>query len=155
MNKWLIGGGVALLILLGITGFTVYKVLAPQKIAEIPKDEEIDLTIPPVDSSVTVSLEKNFTKDSTVNLVVSHLQEKMATICYELSYETQGLIQGVNCGSKPVDVSKQNDYNKEIYLGTCSKSVCRPHTGVKKISLVLEFTDTSGKKFQFTKDFDL
>ena len=38
-------------------------------------------------------------------LTVSALASKYATVAYELTYDSQGLIKGVNSGSKPVDVA--------------------------------------------------
>ena len=77
------------------------------------------------------------------------------SVAYELSYESQGLIKGVNSGSKPIDTTDKDSFEREVYLGTCSKNDCKPDVGVTKISVVLEFTDKDGKRSQYSKDFEL
>jgi hypothetical protein len=114
--------------------------------------EEIELA--EADSSIVADVTWSKTKDNTIVLSVSGLQGGYTKVAYEISYETQGVVQGVT--TRPLDILEKDSFTRDdIYLGTCSRNVCRPHTGVKKISLVLEFTDTTGKKSQLTKDFDL
>ena len=145
---------VGLAVLLGVTGFIVYKAVAPAKDSAPVETEDIDLTIPTVDSSVAVTLDKA-AKANTVVLNVSGLAGKYATVGYEFSYESKGLIKGVTSGSKPLDVAGKDSFDREVYLGTCSRNDCTPDTGVTMISVTLEFTDSAGKKSQFSKDFDL
>lgn len=147
---------ILVLLLLG-TGGIVYKILTSgeQTPKPVAKEEEIVSTLPAVDSSVLVDVVRSPSKDNTVIMKVSGLASKMQSVAYELTYESQGLIKGVNSGSKPIDTSEKDAFDREIYFGTCSRNVCKPDLGVKKVSVVLEFTDASGKKSQFTKDFDL
>lgn len=86
-------------------------------------------------------------------LDVSGLAGKYTKISYELTYDTKGVTQG-SIG-RPIDATGQDTASTEIYLGTCSRNVCTPHLGVTKISAALEFTDSSGKKSQFSKDYNL
>jgi len=147
--------GVILVILLGVTGFAVYKVLVPSTAKTVVKEEEIVEILPPVDASVVVDVVKSKTADNTVVMTATGLAGKMISVAYELTYDSQGLIKGVNSGSKPTDVAGKDKFERDIYLGTCSRNVCKPDAGVKKVSVVLEFTDKDGKKSQFTKDYDL
>jgi hypothetical protein len=143
-----------LVILLGVTGFFVYKALFLQT-PPAPVVEEVVDILPEVDSSVIVTAKESETKANTVVLAVSGMDLKMSSVGYEVTYESQGLVKGVNSGSKPIDVSGKDMFEREIYLGTCSKNVCHPDIGVTEVSIVLEFTDASGKKSQFSKDFQL
>jgi hypothetical protein len=144
---------VALAVLLVGTGIIVYKVVSAKPAAVV--EETVDnISLPQVDASVTANLVKG-TKANTVVLKVSGLASKYSTIGYEFSYESKGLIKGVNSGSKPTDVSGKDAFEREVYLGTCSKNDCTPDVGVTKVSVVLQFTDTEGKQSQFSKDFDL
>lgn len=145
---------IGLAVLLLITGVVVYKaVFAPAPVAVV--EEDIDtISLPDVDSAVSVTLE-NAAKANTVTLQVTGLASKYASIGYEFSYESKGLIKGVNSGSKPLDVTGQDGFDREVYLGTCSRNVCTPDAGVTKVTVVLQFTDTAGKQSQFSKDFDL
>lgn len=133
-----------------IIGFTVLR--KPQ---EKPPEEIVEVEqIAEADSSLIAGVSWSKVKDNTIVLSISALKGAYTTVAYEISYETQGVVQGVT--TKPLDITGKDTFTRDdIYLGTCSRNVCRPHTGVKKVSVVLEFTDTSGKKSQLTKDFDL
>lgn len=147
---------VILVVLLAITGGVVYKVLfSGQPAKVVTKEEDIVQTLPPVDASVVVTVAKSKTADNTVVINASGLAGKMVSVAYELTYDSQGLIKGVESGSKPIDVTGKDSFEREIYLGTCSRNVCKPDVGVSKVSVVLEFTDATGKKSQFTKDYQL
>ena len=140
------------IVLAVISGAVVYKTVLSPKPAKPVVEEQPQETLPQVDASVQVDVAKSKTKDNTVVLSVSGLASRYTLIRYELSYDSQGITQGVT--SKPLDVGGKDSFVRDdIYLGTCSRNVCRPHLGVKKVSVVLEFTDTSGKKSQFSKDY--
>lgn len=155
MNKktGIIVGILALLLIL--TGVVVYKaVFSAKPVAQVTEDIT-PVMLPPVDSSISVELTKSTSAANTVVISISGLGSKMTTIAYEMTYDSQGLIKGVNSGSKPADVAGKDVFEREIYLGTCSRNVCKPDTGVSKVTLNLEFTDTSGQKSQFSKDYEL
>lgn len=143
----------ALVLLLVGTGVVVYKAVVgtkPEEVAETILDE----TLPPTDASITVDLTKSKTRENTMVMSISGLASKYKDITYELSYETQGVVQGVT--SQPLDITGKDTFVRDdIYLGTCSRNVCRPHTGVSKISVVIIFSDLSGQRSQFSKDYDL
>lgn len=142
-------------LLLIAIGVVIYKqVISTPKSQPIVQEEPTEI-LPPIDTSIKVTVLRSRTKDNTVNLEVSGLGGKYASVAYELTYETKGLIKGVNSGSKPIDVNGKDAFEREVYLGTCSRNVCKPDLGVKQVSVVLEFTDASGKKSQFSQDFDL
>lgn len=155
LNKKLITIIVGLGILLGLTGFLVYRTVAmPKQTAQTSPEETPPPDLVPLDPAVTVNLTKSKTKDNTVVLSIEGMGGKYAKVSYELSYDSQGIIQGVT--SQPLDVSGKDSFVRDdIYLGTCSRNVCRPHLGVKKLSVVLEFTTADGKKSQFSKDYDI
>lgn len=156
MNKNVIIIVVLVLALLG-TGFAVYKVVSTPKAPAVVQTEEedtIDESLPE-NTAIEVLVEKSMAKDNTVVMKVGKLDKKYTGIAYEVTYETKGTYQGVNSGSKPLEVSGQDEFEKEIYLGTCSKAVCTPHTGVTAVSIALELTDVDGKQSQFSKDFPL
>lgn len=151
MNKKLLYVLLALLLL--VTGVVVYKTTTQKAPPEVVEEEQKEI-LPEVDAAVSVTVIKSRVKENSVILSVYGLGGKYKTIAYEISYETQGVVQGVT--SRPVDVSGKDSFVRDdIYLGTCSRNVCRPHLGVKKISVALEFTDSSGKKSQFSKDFEI
>lgn len=151
-DKKIIVGVVIAGLVIGVLGF---KALPQPKnevatVIEEPAPEELE----PLDPAVTVSVTKSRVKDNTLVLSISGLGGKYQSVAYEISYDTQGITQGVT--SKPLEiVGKDSFVRDDIYLGTCSRNVCKPHLGVKKVSLVLVSTAISGKKSQFSRDFDL
>lgn len=148
----LFAGLVAIVLVVGVV---VLRSFSGQKKQEAAPIEETPLEeITPLAQSVQVALARSRVKDNTLVLNISGMQGKYEAVAYELSYDSLGITQGVT--SKPVSVSGKDSFVRDdIYLGTCSKNVCRPHAGVKRVSLVLEFTAASGKKGQFSKDFEL
>ena len=145
-------GGVVVVIVAAVVG--IMMITQPKKDVAVVMEEKTQEVIEPLAASVSVSLTKSKTKDNTIVMGISGMQSKYETVAYELSYDSLGIVQGVT--TKPLDVMGKDSFTRDdIYLGTCSRNVCRPHPGVKKISLVLEFTDSSGKISQFSKDYDL
>ncbi len=137
-----------------IGGFLVMKNSKPAPKPVETVEEVVEDVVTEADSSIEVKLTKSTAKANTMVLEVANLKNGYQKVSYELSYDTEGVIQGVT--SRPVDVAGTDTFTRDdIYLGTCSKNVCRPHTGVKKITLVLEFTATDGKKSQLTKDVEI
>lgn len=146
-----------LVVLLLVTGFAVYKaVFSGTPAATTQSTADITTTpVPSVDASISVDFTKSTTAANTVDISVKGMGSKMTSIAYELTYDSNGLVKGVTSGSKPMDVTGKDAISQEIYLGTCSRNVCTPDPGVSKVTLNLEFTDTSGKKSQFSKDYTL
>lgn len=147
---------IALLGIIAVVGGIVYKVVStPKSMAPVAKEETPVDPVEPIDPAIQVVVRRSRVKDNTVVVSVSGLGNKVISVAYELTYDSQGLIKGVNSGSKPIDTSGKDTFEREIYLGTCSRNVCKPDQGVKKVSVVLEFTNSSGKKSQFSKEYDL
>jgi hypothetical protein len=158
MNKKMmiiIGGVLGVIIVISLVVMSVVKSLNAKPVKTTVQDEEIDLTLPEADKSIVVSATSSKSKDNTVVLNASGLAGKVNFVAYEMTYESGGLVKGVNSGSKPIETLGKDSFEREVYLGTCSKNVCKPDAGVDKISVVMEFTDGSGKKSQFSKDFPL
>lgn len=147
---------VAALLFLGVTGVWVFKSLTVAPPKSVALDEEaVREALPVVDSNVIVMAKRSKAKDNTVVLSASGLTSGYTSIAYELTYNSEGLVKGVNSGSKSIDVTDKDEFEREVYLGTCSRNVCKPDLGVKSVSVVLEFTATDGKKSQFNGEFEL
>jgi hypothetical protein len=141
-------------LLLGTAGL-VYKVISSRSSKPVAQTKDVVEILPQVDASVIVTVKKSTSAANTVVMQATGLAGKMVSIGYELTYESQGLIKGVNSGSSAIDVTGKDTFERDIYLGTCSRNVCKPDAGVTKVSVVLEFTDKDGKKSQFSKDYTL
>ncbi len=151
-NLLIVGGIIGAFLVAGVVGISA--ITQSKKNVPLAVEEKLQEETVPLALTVAVSVTKSRTKDNTIVLGISGLQSKYSTVAYELSYDSLGIVQGVT--TKPLDVTGKDTFIRDdIYLGTCSRNVCRPHPGVKKISLVLEFTDSSGKISQFSKDYDL
>jgi hypothetical protein len=151
MKKKLLPIFIALIVIgVGVVGYTVLKKSPAKQPETVVEVEQLAVA----DSSIIADVRWSKVKDNTIVLSITGLKNGYTKVAYEISYETLGVVQGVT--ASPLDITGKETFTRDdIYLGTCSRNVCRPHTGVKKVSLVLEFTDTSGKKSQLTKDFDL
>lgn len=141
-------------VLLGLTGFLVFKTLGSSGNQEpVPEEEIVQEDLEPIDPNIKVDV--NETKANTIVISVSGMGGKVESVSYEVTYESEGIIQGVNSGSKPIETAGQDAFEREVYLGTCSRNVCRPHSGVSSVTVVLEFHNTSGKKSQFSQEYPL
>ena len=153
-NKTTIIGIILVVLLLG-TGLLVYKVVSKGKSAPAIVQQDTPEVLPTVSPSVTVTAALSKSAANTVTIKATGLNGTMVSVGYELTYESQGLIKGVDSGSSAIDVTGKDMFERDIYLGTCSRNVCKPDVGVTKVSIVLKFTDKSGQKSQFSKDFEL
>ena len=156
MNKNVIIG-IVLAVALGITGFVVFKTMrkttpdtSSQQASISPTEEQVQQN-----TSVSVDVSQSQAKANTIILTVGSLGSNYTGLSYEITYESKGIMKGVTSGNTPLDISGKDTWSKEVYLGTCSKNDCKPDVGVTKVSVSLEFTDTSGNKTQFSKDFPL
>lgn len=139
-----------------ITGLIIKQVFGgPQPVPTSQEQPTTTVTQAPLDPAVKVTAAWSKARGNTVSLTVSGLGGKVSTLAYEFSYESGGLIKGVNSGSNKIDVSGKDAFTREVYLGTCSKNDCRPDAGVNKVSVVIEFNYTDGKQSQFSGDFNL
>lgn len=154
MNKRIVL--LVVLVLLSTTGIVLYTIFGRQGAPAQPLVEEVaQESFEPLDQGVMVEVAKSRNRDNTVVLSVKGLRSTYDALSYELTYESQGLVKGVNSGSKPLDIGGKDTFEREVYLGTCSRNVCKPDMGVKKVSVVLEFTASTGKRSQFTQDYPL
>lgn len=140
-------------VLLGLTGFLVYRTLSRPAQPQEVEEEVVQEDLIPIDPAIKVDV--TTAKANTIVISVTGMGGKVISVSYEVTYESQGIIQGVNSGSKPIETSGQDSFEREVYLGTCSRNVCRPHPGVKSVTVVLEFHNASGKKSQFSQEYEL
>jgi len=70
-----------------------------------------------------------------------------SSISYELTYDSNGITQGVIGTITP---SGQTIATRELLFGTCSKNVCTYHTNITGMKFVVTSTHTSGIKIRKT-----
>ena len=146
---------IVLVVLFLVTGVVVVSTVFKKPVPVVTQQEEQAVVLPPVDASILINWAAVKGKANTFTLSAAGLDGGYGGFEYEFTYDTEGLIQGGNNGKDPIDVSGKDVFTRQIYLGTCSSGTCKPHKGVKKVSLLVLLTDITGKKSQFSKDFDL
>ncbi len=69
--------------------------------------------------------------------------QNASSVSYLLTYKTSTQNEGVQ-GSLNLGPSSAT---QELLFGTCSRNVCRYHTGIKDVKLEVSYTSKSGKKY--------
>ncbi len=99
---------------------------------------------------------KTTTGGSTINVTPRMRADKKAlvvsfsnlqnakSVSYMLTYKTSIQQEGAMGGINLTGDSRQT---QEILFGTCSKNVCRYHTGIKDTKLEISYTNKAGKKY--------
>ncbi len=78
-----------------------------------------------------------------LNVSFSNLQNANL-VSYLLVYKTKGQEEGAMGGIK---LKGSSNLSQELLFGTCSKNVCRYHTGITDARLEVSYTNKSGKKY--------
>lgn len=65
-------------------------------------------------------------------------------VSYMLTYQTSQQEEGARGDIKTTGPSSTS---QELLFGTCSKGVCRYHTGIKNAKLEVSYTSQTGKKY--------
>lgn len=73
----------------------------------------------------------------------SNLQNAKS-VTYTLTYNTSAQQEGT-IGS--LSLGESSTATQELLFGTCSRNVCRYHTGIKNVRLEVSYTTNSGKKY--------
>ncbi len=73
----------------------------------------------------------------------SNLQNAKS-ISYSLTYETSVQQEGA---MGALNLTGASNTSQELLFGTCSKNVCRYHSGIKNAKLEVSYTLKSGKKY--------
>lgn len=78
-----------------------------------------------------------------LNVYFSNLQNA-TSVSYFLTYNTS--VQQEGAGGA-LTLGSSSTQTAELLFGTCSKGVCRYHTGIKNAKLEVSYTLKSGKKY--------
>lgn len=65
-------------------------------------------------------------------------------VAYMLTYKTSGQDEAAMGG---LNLNGSSSQSAEILFGTCSKNVCRYHTGIRDARLEVSYTTINGKKY--------
>lgn len=78
-----------------------------------------------------------------LNVYFSNLQNA-TQVSYSLVYDTSAQQEGA---MGAITLDGKSTATQELLFGTCSKNVCRYHTGIKNAKLEVSYTLKSGKKY--------
>ena len=78
-----------------------------------------------------------------LTIYFSNLQNASA-VSYTLTYDTNEQQEGA-IGS--LALGKSSNASQELLFGTCSKNVCRYHSGISNMRLEVSYTSKLGKKY--------
>lgn len=78
-----------------------------------------------------------------LNVYFSNLQNA-TSVSYFLTYKTSTQEEGVGGA---LSLKGGLSQTAELLFGTCSKNVCRYHTGIKDAKLEVNYTTKTGKKY--------
>lgn len=70
--------------------------------------------------------------------------QNASSVSYALTYKTSQQEEGA-IGT--LNLNKASSQTSELLFGTCSKNVCRYHTGISNMRLEVSYTSKSGKKY--------
>lgn len=70
--------------------------------------------------------------------------QNASQVSYSLTYTTNTQQEGA---MGALNLTGSSNQSQELLFGTCSKNVCRYHTGIKNAKLDISYTLKSGKKY--------
>lgn len=70
--------------------------------------------------------------------------QNASSVSYQLIYKTSTQDEGAMGG---LNLNGSSSQNAELLFGTCSKNVCRYHSGIRDARLEVSYTLKSGKKY--------
>ncbi len=155
MNKKLpiiIGAVILAVVVIGLVAFLQKPQPAKPAEPEYQQQESsiqmVDLKTQPKwvqDLKVTAERGKSANGLENFTLTLNGLDPKVSGITYTIEYQTLDKgIQGT-FSSKPVDPEGETEYSlKTMDLGTCSTKSCVKHTGVKELTMQLDFATPDG-----------
>ncbi len=78
-----------------------------------------------------------------LNVNFSNLQNAKS-VSYQLIYKTSAQEEAAMGG---LNLKGQNSESAELLFGTCSKNVCRYHSGIRDARLEVSYTSKTGRKY--------
>lgn len=136
------------ILLLALFSFLIFTQSVEAKVLPQAKKSGKTAIVKSTGTTIGVSPKVNLNKKALV-VNFSNLQNAKA-VSYFLTYR-------VSSGSKQsgqqegaggtLNLSGGGSQSAELLFGTCSKNVCRYHTGIKDARLEVSYTSKSGKKY--------
>ena len=97
-----------------------------------------------VSTSAGINISPKLRADRKALIIYFSNLQNASSVSYSLIYDTSTQQEGA-IGS--LDVSGSSNQSTELLFGTCSKNVCRYHSGIANMRLEVSYTLKSGKKY--------
>lgn len=95
-------------------------------------------------ASTSISVSPRLRGDRKALIVYFSNLQNAKSVSYSLTYDTAVQPEGA-IGS--VNLNGPTNTSVELLFGTCSKNVCRYHTGISNAKLEVSYTAKSGNKY--------
>lgn len=113
-------------------------------------------TLPQASKTAKTTTPKSTATGTTIGVSVKLRADKRAvvvyfsnlqnakSVSYMLTYKTSTQDEGAMGG---ININGKSNTSQEVLFGTCSKQVCRYHTGIHDARLEVSYTSVNGKKY--------
>lgn len=127
--------------------FTIFTALIFINVAEakvLPQAGKAGLKPVSKTAGTTIGVFPSLRKDKKAVIIALTNLQNTTSVSYVLTYDTSDQ-QEAAMGS--LNLTGQKTEKVELLFGTCSKNVCRYHTGIKNAKLEVSYTSKNGKKY--------
>lgn len=125
-----------------ILSFVIAIIVSPSGVLAAKKRVRVQKTAAPAAAGVSYS---SVSLSRGTNSVIFSLKNLSGVrrVTYELSYTANGIPKGA---MGTIAVSGQQTDSRDLYIGTCSKGVCTPDTGVRNVKLFTGVETAAGTR---------
>lgn len=128
-------------IILALFAFFVFAGTAEAKV--LPQSRKVNTPAKSIRSQ-NISVSPKLRSDRKAVIVYFSNLQNASQVSYALTYNTDIQQEGAMGG---LNLTGSSSQAQELLFGTCSKNVCRYHTGIKNAKLEVSYTLKSGKKY--------
>lgn len=110
----------------------------------LPQAQKTAVKTTAVKPGSTINVSPRLRTDRRALVVYFSNLQNAKLVSYFLTYKQNGQEEGAMGG---LNLTGAGSQSAELLFGTCSKNVCRYHTGITNARLEVSYTSTSGKKY--------
>lgn len=129
-------------VLLAFFSFLIFTKSIEAKV--LPQAKKSGKTAVVKSSGSTIGVSPRMRGDRRALIVNFSNLQNASSVSYFLTYKQSGQQEGAR---GTLNLSGGFSQSAELLFGTCSKQVCRYHSGIKDAKLEVNYTSKSGKKY--------
>lgn len=133
---------VIIFLLLGFFSISVFSKSIEAKV--LPQAAKASFKTATKATGMGINITPRLRSDRRALIVYFSALQNAKSVSYSLTYDTSTQPEGA-IGSVPI--TSPSSTSQELLFGTCSKNVCRYHTGIKNAKLEVSYTLKSGRKY--------